>query len=69
MIEFKQLNNEEQQKVREKAMEWFQDHKSHVYSLIEKDTPKVAPSGSDMYKPELWKGIHWKWFLDNSFLL
>lgn len=69
MIEYSQLNKEEQDKIQKQGKEWFQEHKSHVYSLIEKETAKVAPSGSDMFRPELWKPMHWKWFLDNNFLL
>lgn len=22
-----------------------------------------SPSGSDLYRPELWKELHWKWFM------
>lgn len=69
MIQYNQLNEEEQNKIRENAMNWFKEHKKHVYSLVDETKDKVAPSGSDLYHPELWKGIHWRWFLDNSFLL
>ena len=69
MVKFEQLNEQEQTKVREEAMKFFQPRKNQIYKNLEKDTPKVAPSGSDLFHPELWKSIHWKWFLDNSFLL
>ena len=69
MIEFNQLNSEQQNVILKNAMDWFKVHKEHIYKVIKPETPKIAPSGSDLYRPELWKDIHWKWFLDNSFLL
>jgi len=69
MIEYNQLTEDYQEKVRKNAFEWYLQHKKHIYSLIKKDTNKIPPRGSDLFHPELWKEIHWKWFLDNNWLL
>lgn len=45
------------------AARWFVLHHRHVAKLLEEEGPAVAPSGSDIGRPELWKAIHWRWFL------
>lgn len=62
MKEYSDLTKEEQLEVYNKAFAFLHDHADHVHSLYDKKTPGVAPSGSDMFHPELWKGIHWVWF-------
>ena len=69
MIQFSQLNSEEQMKIMNKALTYYKDHKSSIYSSIKDQKEKVAPTGSDLYSPELWKPSHWVWFLDNNLLL
>lgn len=52
----------EQQEIKAAAEKFFSAHKNHV-AEISKDTEHVvAPSGSDLFRPELWKGIHWLWY-------
>lgn len=63
MKEFKELTTEERKEVFNKAFTFLHDHPDHIHSLFNKDTSWVAPSGSDLWHPELWKGIHWAWFL------
>lgn len=62
MIEYNGLSVEERKRVYNNAFTWLHDHADHVYNLFDKDTPAVAPSGSDLFRPELWKGIHWQWY-------
>lgn len=62
-MQFSELNREQRKEIYDKAFTFMHDHTDHVHSLFDKNTPSVAPSGSDMFKPELWKGIHWVWFL------
>lgn len=64
MLEFKDLTPKQIVTLEAVGYEWLGQHERHVWSMIRKDTPNVAPSGSDMFKPELWKDIHWKWFLN-----
>lgn len=59
---FKDLNEEEQFEVYNKAWTFIHDHSEYVSKMLIMDTPSVAPSGSDMFKPELWKEIHWSWY-------
>ena len=68
-LKFEQLNEAEQVRIRKTANEWLQKNKNHVYRLIEEDKNKVAPKGSDLYNPSIWKPMNWRWYLDNSFLL
>ena len=69
MIKFSQLNKDEQSKILSDGMKYFVKNKSTVRKSVDKNTEKSAPTGSDLYHPELWKPSHWKWFLDNNFLL
>ncbi len=63
MTEYQDLSTEEIKQVYDKAFTFLHDHADHVNSLFEKTTPCIAPSGSDLFHPELWKGIHWAWFI------
>ena len=49
---------------------WYNDHKAHVDKLTAgrrwDKLPAVAPSGADKLRPELWKDIHWKWWVSLS---
>ena len=67
MKEYNDLSISEQLEVYNKAFTFLHDHADHVHSLFEDDvTPYIPPSGSDMFRPELWKGIHWAWFLNKE---
>lgn len=68
MIQIEDLKKDELLNVYHKAFNFKHDHADYVetrmsdarkYSLAPEG---IAPSGSDIYKPELWKGIHWLWF-------
>lgn len=46
------------------AGEWWDKHKAHVDRLIAgRDEVGAAypPSGSDQFRPELWRAPHWRW--------
>jgi hypothetical protein len=63
MLTFEQLTVEQKREIRVKARAYYDAHKPHVISMyLSKKTVGIAPSGSDMFRPELWKGIHWRWF-------
>lgn len=62
MQEYRDTNPEERTRIHAKAKNWFSCHEKHVKTLIKESSFAVCPSGSDMYKPELWKSIHWNWF-------
>ena len=66
MKEYKDLSREEIVKIDSIAFSFLHDHVDHVYGLFDKNTPSVAPSGSDLFHPELWKGIHWVWFIKSK---
>ena len=63
MNDYEQLSVEEQVSVYNKAFTFLHDHADYVHNLFTKYTPSVEPSVSDLFRPELWKGIHWVWFL------
>lgn len=46
------------------AHEWYVEHRKHVDSILR--SPAYEPSGSDLFRPELWKGNHWAWFLQRQ---
>lgn len=64
MKQFSDLTLGEIYEIREKARSFYNAHRDHVLKLYmnKRDDEGIAPSGSDMFHPELWKGIHWRWF-------
>ena len=63
MKKYDDLSEEELREVARLANEFKKNHASHVDNLIKIAKIAVAPSGSDLFHPELWKPIHWKWFI------
>ena len=45
----------------EAARMWWGDHKRHVGALIRNASSAYPPTGTDRYRPELWKDSHWAW--------
>jgi hypothetical protein len=66
MKTFDQLVPEQQVVVYNNAFTFLHDHADYVHNLFDRHTPNVEPSGLDMFYPELWKGIHWAWFLSTE---
>jgi len=64
MIEYKNLNYKEKSKLYDKAYTWKFEHQSHIEKMMEGIAFPIPPSEQDMFQPELWKGIHWKWFIN-----
>lgn len=63
MKQFNGLTESEKAEIKDKALSWYEQHKDHVDMISEGAvTDKISPSGSDLFRPELWKGIHWLWF-------
>lgn len=52
----------EQQNASVKANNWAHQHSEHVNKLLATVTSGYEPSGSDCFRPELWKAAHWYWF-------
>lgn len=51
----------------DKAKIWLSDHRVHVLELIKHDGSFSYPPDDieDMNNPALWKGAHWRWFIEN----
>lgn len=64
MVTFGELSDEERKIVISQGISFYTKHTEHVDGLVKygEDRPEVAPSGSDLFRPELWKSIHWNWF-------
>lgn len=69
MIKYSDLSEEQTLEVTVVGTQYSTEHPHHVDLLIhfyERDygskAEGVAPSGSDLFRPELWKGCHWVWF-------
>ena len=50
----------------ERGKEWLNDHKDHIKKLVDSCSNEITPTGEDFVRPELWKGIHWRWFLKET---
>lgn len=46
-----------------RAREWYAQHRMHVNRMLRDHGPQAEPTGSDASRPELWKDIHWRWFM------
>lgn len=50
----------------ERAEAFYAAHRAHVDRLMagaESQGQAYAPSGSDVFRPDLWKAPHWRWYL------
>lgn len=48
---------------KQSARDWYAAHRSHVNQMLRERGPRVEPTGLDAVRPELWKDIHWRWFM------
>lgn len=62
MLTYKDTTEEQKQEIYNKAFTWRHNFADHVANLIKKENVSIEPSGSDMFKPHLWKACHWLWF-------
>ena len=46
-----------------RGRDWYSAHRLHVNKMLAVNGPQVEPTGSDATRPELWKDIHWRWFM------
>jgi hypothetical protein len=63
MKNYQDLNIQERLDLYNKAFTFLHDHADPIRRLFDKKTIGIAPSGRDMFHPELWKGTHWVWFM------
>lgn len=62
MKNYQDLTSEERSEIQSKADAYYSAHTQHVDRLINYTEYSYAPSGSDMFRPELWKEAHWRWY-------
>lgn len=60
--DFYGVSQEEQTQITQKSIDFYSKHFSHVTDLIKSAEGSYSPSGSDLFRPELWKPSHWRWF-------
>jgi len=60
--EFEELTSREQAKVLITARQWRRAYSFHVDQLLKEEVDPYPPSGTDMFRPELWKPAMWRWF-------
>jgi hypothetical protein len=53
-------------KARKIAMTWKSDHEEHVGRLTASTGRAFPPSGSDCFRPELWKPEHWNFLFSTE---
>ena len=42
---------------------FYTQHRRHVNDMLREHGPEREPTGSDAGRPELWKPMHWRWFM------
>lgn len=62
MMSVDQLAGWDVEMMKSNARKWYWDHIEHVDGIMAATKEAYAPSGSDIMRPELWKGAHWRWF-------
>lgn len=60
-----ELTPEERIRVELKAARFYKAHPNHVDTLRHASDLSYPPSGSDLFRPELWKPGHWVWAFEN----
>ena len=50
------------------ARAWYSAHRLHVNAMLNEHGPQVEPSSEDAGNPELWKPMHWRWFMVSEVL-
>jgi hypothetical protein len=48
------------------AINFYLNHTEHVEKLMKEAKVGIQPTGQDAFHPELWKGIHWKYYFDKQ---
>jgi hypothetical protein len=66
---FYSLKTEIQKVALKSAMTYFRKNKDSIYFKVSKTEARSAPGVNLALTPEKWSESHWRWFLDNSFLL
>lgn len=61
MRDFFLLTGDEQFSALSGAKRWRAKHELHVSRLVASGTSSYPPSGSDAFRPELWKPAMWRW--------
>jgi hypothetical protein len=46
------------------ALKWYDQHRNHVNKLVNVELKYPPTLNEDKRDCRLWKGQHWKWFLD-----
>lgn len=69
MITHDQLTKEQKIEIFKKASAFYLKYRFHVKDVMHGNKYSVPPSGSDLFKPELWKGCHWNWWRSPSSFL
>lgn len=61
MVQFFELSVRDKARALGAAREWRDAHRAHVDALSADGILVYPPSGSDIFKPELWKPPMWRW--------
>lgn len=65
MLEFQNLTPVQKEEITSKGRDFYQTHRKDINKRVKGVVYITAPSGSDLFHPELWKESHWNWFLLN----
>jgi hypothetical protein len=61
VIQFHQLPEHDRSRAIRSAREWREKHRVHVDEITRGGHIYYPPSGSDIFRPELWKPPMWRW--------
>lgn len=48
------------------VFDWMIDHVDHVENLVNDGTNQCVPSMEDLAQPNLYKGCHWRWYINSN---
>lgn len=62
MKQFADITDKEWQEITRKALDFKAKNGGHIARIMSSTRGCVAPSGTELFDPRLWKGCHWVWF-------
>lgn len=66
--QFEELLEEEQKEIRKIAVLFYRENRDLVKMLADNAGAILPPTGHDLFRPDRWRGFHWRWFIKQNLL-
>lgn len=65
---FEELLDIEQKEIRKTAVIFYRENRDRVRQLADNAGALLAPTGVELFRPDRWRGFHWRWFIKKNLL-